>query len=372
MCNKWIQKLILYHNNAIGKGLFEDWIHEPAPISTVETASTKAQQIETAITYTNFNHFDIKLEHPIFSFLHTTLSLVSLPKIISGSLLPPVELACVPINEIENDSSVVDLTLESPIQVKGATWLIDLTQSPLPPVKDHHQSPSIIEIDSTSEASYSAGDCVIEWSSSDTELPDLDQLCQKTPLVESSCKPVVSTPKPSQKNQKSRKVVKVQIPSRSAPIPRPPPPPPRPNTASQPVHPGRQSIHLPPGAPIMGTTYKTLDAAKAAITAYEKGCGFKMHAGQSKCMSVQSGHVIKKLTMHCHGYGKPGQTHNMVVDPSDHCEGHSIKTDCMCHYNLNHVSYTDVFTLTLVDYSHNHGQNLAVGAKAPHPASAGE
>ncbi|KIJ41712.1 hypothetical protein M422DRAFT_255332 [Sphaerobolus stellatus SS14] len=266
-------------------GSLEDWIHEPAPISTVETASTKAQQIETAITYTNFNHFDIKLKHPIFNFLHTTLSLVSLPKIISGSLLPPVELACVPINEA------------------------------------HYRPSALFTLPSD----------------------------RTTGLTADLWEEIISAPIP--------------------PPPPPPPPPPRPHTASQPVHPGRQSIHLPPGAPIMGTTYKTLDAPKAAITAYEEGCGFKMHAGQSKCMSVQSGHLIKKLTMHCHGYGKPGQTHNMVVDPSDHCEGHSVKTDCMCHYNLNRVSYTDVFTLTLVNYSHNHGQNLAIGAKAPHPAS---
>ncbi|KIJ28025.1 hypothetical protein M422DRAFT_270714 [Sphaerobolus stellatus SS14] len=389
---------------------FTDWA-ENSVLRGVHSAPN-AIEIESSIAYTNCNCFNIKLSHPVFTFLIKNDS-ISVPETISGSLLPAVQLApvCMPIQshsskrsmnstvqfhlpsdkiglstadireedismKVEWESSVVDLTLDSPIKIKGSRF-VGLTQSPLPPApQKHHRSPSIIEIsdiDVMAEVFHSAGVSDDGWSTSDTELPDPCQLWGSTALLETLHKHTTSSSRKFGKEEpKGEKETSPSTLSKSNPR----------IHSRQPLHPSakqgqpelqsHRSNYLPPGAPVVGATYDTLEKAKAAIIAYEEARGFKMCMGQSKRTGIQSGNMIKKLVMQCHSYGKPGYTHDMKIDPSDYRQGHSVKTECSCHYNLNRIGHTEMFTLTLADYEHNHGRNLAVGAAAPRPPTAEE
>ena len=67
------------------------------------------------------------------------------------------------------------------------------------------------------------------------------------------------------------------------------------------------------------------------------------------------------MTFHCNHYHRPTPTHSHLIDPSDHCKGKLIKTDCMAHVNVNQIRHSTLWHITIMDWEHNHEHEIPIG-----------
>jgi hypothetical protein len=76
---------------------------------------------------------------------------------------------------------------------------------------------------------------------------------------------------------------------------------------------------------------------------------------------------MKKITFRCNHYRAPLHTHNPAIDPSDHCKGKTIRSECMAHVNINRITGTDIWRITLANWFHNHPCDISPGGVAARP-----
>lgn len=112
-----------------------------------------------------------------------------------------------------------------------------------------------------------------------------------------------------------------------------------------------------------GSFYPSFAKAQEAVYNREHRLGHIWHVSQSKTLS--SG-VLKKVILRCNHYRNPTPTHSSTIDPSDHREGKSVKTNCMAHVNLNRQA-DGLWRVTLVDWHHNHPSQVPAGGRIARP-----
>lgn len=118
----------------------------------------------------------------------------------------------------------------------------------------------------------------------------------------------------------------------------------------------------------VGTVFKSSDKARAAIFAYQEKLGHIWRVSQSKRGSDGS---QRKFIFRCNHYYHHKPTHLSHIDPSDHREGKTIKTDCSARVNVNRLP-GDLWNVTLVEFNHNHPPELPPGASAPRRPTAAQ
>ena len=110
------------------------------------------------------------------------------------------------------------------------------------------------------------------------------------------------------------------------------------------------------------STFDSPQTAQEAVFAYQENLGHRWRVAQSKRGTNGS---KQKVTFRCNHYYHHIPSHLPNLDPSDHCVGQSIKTDCNAHVNINRVVGSDLWVVTLADWTHNHDRELPPGAPAP-------
>ena len=113
----------------------------------------------------------------------------------------------------------------------------------------------------------------------------------------------------------------------------------------------------------VGDVFASLPEAMRTLYEWTKKAGYKFRRGQSQ----QNLAGLKKLVLRCSCYGPPVHVHHPQVDPANHCEGHTIRTRCSAHMNLNRVGRSDAFIITLLDLEHNHPPNIPEGGRVQRP-----
>lgn len=121
-----------------------------------------------------------------------------------------------------------------------------------------------------------------------------------------------------------------------------------------------------PPPPALDRLYDSCQDAQTALYVFEQGRGHIWCKGQS-LNYPDSG--LKKLTFRCKCYRKANPTHNKSLDPSQHREGKSAKTDCPAHVNVNYNKTLGSWRMTTCNLDHNHPPALPTGAKPRVPAS---
>ncbi|KAF8239475.1 hypothetical protein L208DRAFT_1236984 [Tricholoma matsutake] len=111
------------------------------------------------------------------------------------------------------------------------------------------------------------------------------------------------------------------------------------------------------GQVLMGSVYNSMEAARDVVYAQEKKLGHTWQMGQSKCSPDGA---IKKVTLCCNHYYHHIPSHLASIDPSDHRQGKTIKTECFAHVNVNHMQ-GGLWHITTVAWEHNHQQEVPVG-----------
>ncbi|KAF8876527.1 hypothetical protein CPB84DRAFT_1852938 [Gymnopilus junonius] len=114
-----------------------------------------------------------------------------------------------------------------------------------------------------------------------------------------------------------------------------------------------------PGIIKINSIFNSLEDAQAAIYAQEERLGHIWRRAQSK--SDDNG-VIKKMTFRCNHYDDHKPVHSIKIDPSDHREGKSIRTGCKAHVNVNRISASNMWHITLINWDHNHSPAIPDGA----------
>lgn len=115
----------------------------------------------------------------------------------------------------------------------------------------------------------------------------------------------------------------------------------------------------------VGSQFSSLEMALKIVYEYCESRGYKFVKGQSK--KAKDGGPLKKRTLRCSAYREPAYSHSLKVDPADHRNGRSAKTNCQAHVNLNRTLGTDVWTLTTADWAHNCTPTIPIGGKAQRP-----
>ncbi|KAF7359582.1 hypothetical protein MVEN_00681900 [Mycena venus] len=110
----------------------------------------------------------------------------------------------------------------------------------------------------------------------------------------------------------------------------------------------------------LGSFYSTFEQGLAAVNARENPRGYLYRIGQTKRGSDQS---VRRITERCNHYGPPAATHRDEIDPSDHREGRTIRTNCSAHVNL--ACIPGGWHVTVIDWTHNHPPYLPVGGHIP-------
>jgi hypothetical protein len=113
----------------------------------------------------------------------------------------------------------------------------------------------------------------------------------------------------------------------------------------------------------IGSVFSSLLEAKDAVFVREEVRGHIWRVGQSK---RDDSNEQRKVTFRCNHYYSHQPVHSIAVDPSDHREGKSVKTECNAHVNVNRRA-DGLWYLTTVIFEHNHPPQLVNGAKAQRP-----
>jgi hypothetical protein len=116
----------------------------------------------------------------------------------------------------------------------------------------------------------------------------------------------------------------------------------------------------------VGSVYSSLEAAKGAVYGREELRGHVWRVAQSK--RDDNTRQQRKVTLRCNHYSTHNPVHSITIDPSDHREGKSVKTDCNARVNVNRRA-DGLWYLTTVVFEHNHPPQLADGARRQRPPS---
>ncbi|KAJ7447815.1 hypothetical protein FB451DRAFT_992940, partial [Mycena latifolia] len=120
-----------------------------------------------------------------------------------------------------------------------------------------------------------------------------------------------------------------------------------------------------PGVIREGRCYPSVKEAIADIYYHEEKRGYKWALGQ---LSKDGNGVLKKRTVRCNHYREPGSSRHLLhLDPSDHRQGKTIRTNCMAHVNINRSANTGIWRLTTVDLEHNHDRQIPEGGHVSQP-----
>ena len=117
------------------------------------------------------------------------------------------------------------------------------------------------------------------------------------------------------------------------------------------------------GQVLVGSVYNSMEAAHDAVYAQEKKLGHTWRMGQSK---RSPDGTIKKVTLCCDHYYHHIPSHLASIDPLDHCQGKTIKTECFAHVNVNHMQ-GGLWHITTVAWEHNHQREVPVGGIVSRP-----
>ncbi|KAF6755021.1 hypothetical protein DFP72DRAFT_751269, partial [Ephemerocybe angulata] len=109
--------------------------------------------------------------------------------------------------------------------------------------------------------------------------------------------------------------------------------------------------------------YDSWQDAQAALEAAQLKLGHEWVTGQGN--SYADGNK-KKVTFRCKCYRRRTPVHDQTLDPSQHRQGKTAKTDCMAHVNVNYQKTLGCWRITTCDLEHNHPPLLPEGAR-PRP-----
>ncbi|KAJ7239683.1 hypothetical protein C8J57DRAFT_1245797 [Mycena rebaudengoi] len=127
-----------------------------------------------------------------------------------------------------------------------------------------------------------------------------------------------------------------------------------------PMQPTRQ-IQVAFGPIKVGNIYNTIEDTTSAVYQCQEALGHKWIIGQS----YSDDGVLKKRTLRCNRSRRPKETHRMDIDPSDHRQGRSGRTDCQARVNITRMSgHLQQWHITLVDGTHNYDRSIPEGGQA--------
>ncbi|KAJ7101678.1 hypothetical protein C8R44DRAFT_549940, partial [Mycena epipterygia] len=114
-----------------------------------------------------------------------------------------------------------------------------------------------------------------------------------------------------------------------------------------------------------GLTYDSLAEGIAAVNQAQEVLGHKWILAQSV---KDANGVLKKRTLRCNRYQDPKESHLMDIDPSDHRQGNSGRTNCKAHVNICRMGLR--WRITTIDATHNHDRSIPEGGTAQRPPTA--
>jgi hypothetical protein len=110
--------------------------------------------------------------------------------------------------------------------------------------------------------------------------------------------------------------------------------------------------------------FPSFDAAIHAVYEEEERLGHKWVKGQTK--KSNSGEV-RRITLRCNHYRLPSERHSTAIDPANHRQGKSSKSDCKAHVNVIQDPESDQWKLNVPNWVHNHSPAIPSGGKAARP-----
>ncbi|KAJ7916706.1 hypothetical protein B0H13DRAFT_1469531, partial [Mycena leptocephala] len=124
------------------------------------------------------------------------------------------------------------------------------------------------------------------------------------------------------------------------------------------------SIQVASGPIQKNTVYESLDEGVLAVFEAEEAKGHKWilnQVGRNK----QTGE-IRRHTLRCNRYREPKESHRMDIDPADHRQGKSGRTNCKAHVNLCAMAGGKWY-ISVVELDHNHEPHLPDGGAIQRP-----
>lgn len=112
----------------------------------------------------------------------------------------------------------------------------------------------------------------------------------------------------------------------------------------------------------IGTSYSSFEEGQKAVYDLEASRGHIWRIGQTKKVND----APKRITLRCNHYYRHTPAHLHTIDPSDHREGKTIKTDCMAHVNLSR-RVDGTWHVSMTDWKHNHPPQLPPNGSIPRP-----
>ena len=100
--------------------------------------------------------------------------------------------------------------------------------------------------------------------------------------------------------------------------------------------------------------FPLLDAAIIAVCDEEEGLGHKWVKGQTKKTRGE----VRRITMHCNHYCFATEQHFVAIDPANHRQGRSNKTNCKAHVNIIRDPEMALWVLNVLDCVHNHAPDI--------------
>jgi hypothetical protein len=120
-----------------------------------------------------------------------------------------------------------------------------------------------------------------------------------------------------------------------------------------------RSVELAPGIVRKGSVFNSGEEAREAIYAHEARLGHCWRIAQGK---IDQHGNRKKVTFCCNHYYHAVPVHSTVIDPADHRRGKTIKTECLAHVNINCISNSSLYHVTLTHWDHNYPREIPEGA----------
>ena len=126
-------------------------------------------------------------------------------------------------------------------------------------------------------------------------------------------------------------------------------------TAAQPA---LRLVKPAPGIVCKGSVFGSWEDAREAIYAREARLGHCWRIAQGK---IDKHGNRKKVTFRCNHYYHAVPVHSATIDPADHRHGKTIKTECFAHVNVNRITNSSLYHITLTNWDHNHTREIPEG-----------
>ena len=110
--------------------------------------------------------------------------------------------------------------------------------------------------------------------------------------------------------------------------------------------------------------FASLNDAVEAVYTEEESFGHKWVKGQTK---RGSGGDIRRITLRCNHYRLPTECYSTSIDPSNHRQGKSSKTDCKAHVNIIRDLESGQWMFNVPNWAHNHPPDIPSGGHASRP-----